>query len=163
MRCRHFEFVQEIFVQPATVVSVFTDYSSWGETFPATIKSAQLLDDRGDRELVEVHHKRHGPILNVIQKIGPNRIALEEYKPRYEAIFLMTVRPAPLGSSVTLDLELRAKGPGVWLLPFVAPFVRRQVIRLFLQPLKLACERKAFSMPADRSGSHQEKSASAKG
>ena len=149
-------------MQPATVMSVFTDYSSWGETFPATIQSAQLLDDRGDRELVEVHHKRHGSVLNVIQKIGPNRIALEEYKPRYEANFLMTVRPALLGSLVTLSLELGVKGPAALLLPFLEPLARRQVRRFFLEPLKLACERRDYPMPAGPTGSQQVKPVSPK-
>jgi len=130
-----------IHAPPAQVAALYRDFSGWPRLFPATIRGVRLVRREPQRVTVEVDH-RQGTVVNVMSDLSPGRIALWESKRRYDATFVNSFEPAPIGTRyhVTADVEL--KGPARWLAPFLHRYIRRQIQHYVLEPMRRAAEQK---------------------
>jgi len=131
-----------IHAPPARVADLYRDFSGWPRLFPATIRGVRLVRRDQQRVTVEVDH-REGKVVNVLSDLSPDRVALWESKRRYDATFINSFEPAPAGTRyhVTADVEL--KRPVRWLAPFLHHYIRRQIRRYVLEPMRQAAEQAA--------------------
>jgi hypothetical protein len=73
---------------PERLAALYLDYANWSLLFPATIRGVRHLERSSDSITVEVDHRTEGHVVNVIRSISPTTIALDEYKPRFDATFV---------------------------------------------------------------------------
>jgi hypothetical protein len=130
-----------------TVLDVYADYASWPRLFP-TISAVRLLGREGPKLALEVDHVE-GKVLNELVVRAPDQLDLWEEKRRYDARFLNRFESIPDGTRFTVSGELHLKGWARLLQPFLRGYVRRQMRRLQLQPVKAEAEARAR---ADRRG-----------
>lgn len=104
------------------------------------------------RLVLEVDHIE-GKVINVLTLRPGPELRLWESKRRYDALFVNRFESIPGGARVTVSGDIRLKGPVRLLAPFLRPYVRRQILRLSLQPLKTAAEATTCRQPAGVSGS----------
>jgi hypothetical protein len=130
-----------------TVLDVYADYASWPRLFP-TISAVRLLGREGAKLALEVDHVE-GKVLNELVVRAPDQLDLWEEKRRYDARFLNRFESIPDGTRFTVSGELHLKGWARLLQPFLRGYVRRQMRRLQLQPVKAEAEARAR---ADRRG-----------
>jgi hypothetical protein len=122
----------------ATVYEAYADYRRWPTVFPA-ISGVRLVQHDGHHLVLEVDHIE-GKVINVLTLQPGRELRLWESKRRYDASFVNRFESAPGGARVTVTGDIRLKGPVRFLAPFLRPYVRRQILRLTLQPLKTAAE-----------------------
>jgi hypothetical protein len=96
------------------------------------------------RVTVEVDH-RQGKVLNVISDLSPDRVALWESKRRYDATFVNSFEPAPAGTRYHVSADVELKGSARWLAPFLHRYIRRQIRRYVLEPMRRAAENAALA------------------
>ncbi|TDO56614.1 polyketide cyclase/dehydrase/lipid transport protein [Kribbella sp. VKM Ac-2571] len=123
---------------PEMVCALYADYSRWPEIFP-TISHVRLLWHKGTQVDVEVTH-REGMVVNTMDVRPPGRIDLWELKLRYNAWFSNRFECIPAGTLFTVDGHIRLKGWVRWLSPLLGWFVRRQMKRYQLLPIKRVAE-----------------------
>ena len=121
-----------------TVLDVYADYASWPRLFP-TIRGVRLLRREGPKLVLEVDHVE-GRVLNELVVRPPDQLDLREEKRRYDARFLNRFENVPDGARFTARGELHLKGWARLLRPFLRGYVRRQMQRLQLQPVKAEAE-----------------------
>jgi Polyketide cyclase / dehydrase and lipid transport len=121
-----------------TVLDVYADYRGWPGLFP-TISRVRLLRREGAKLVLEVDHVE-GKVLNELVVRPPDAIDLWEEKRRYDALFLNRLEAVPGGTRFTVRGEIYLKGWARLLRPFLGGFVRRQMRRLQLQPVKAEAE-----------------------
>jgi hypothetical protein len=124
-----------------TVLDVYADYQSWPRLFP-TISGVRLLRREGPKLVLEVDHVE-GKVVNELVVQPPDRLDLWEEKRRYDARFLNRFEHVPDGTRFTVRGEIHLKGWARLLQPCLAGFVRRQMQRLQLQPVKAEAEARA--------------------
>jgi Polyketide cyclase / dehydrase and lipid transport len=124
-----------------TVLDVYADYASWPRLFP-TISAVRLLGREGPKLVLEIDHVE-GKILNELVVRPPDQLDLWEEKRRYDARFRNCFENVPDGTRFTVRGEIRLKGWARLLQPFLRGFVRRQMQRLQLQPVKAEAEARA--------------------
>ena len=123
---------------PELVASLYADYRRWADVFPM-ISGVRLLRNEGRRLVLEVDH-REGLVINELDLDVPHRIELWESKRRYDAHFSNRFEAAPAGTRFAVDAVVRLKGPARLLRPFIGRFVRRQMRRYQLTPIKQFAE-----------------------
>lgn len=124
---------------PATVVRhVFTDYTGWPTLFP-TITGVQLRERHGATILLEVDHVE-GLVTNELTVDATGQVVLREVKRRYDAVFVNRFDSVPAGTLFTVRANLTFKGIARLLRPVLSGYVRRQVKRLTLLPVKAMAE-----------------------
>jgi hypothetical protein len=121
-----------------TVLDVYADYASWPRLFP-TISGVRLLRREGSKLVLEVDHVE-GKVINELVVRPPDRLDLWEEKRRYDALFRNRFESVPDGTCFTARGELRLKGWARLLQPLLRGYVRRQMQRLQLQPVKAEAE-----------------------
>jgi len=124
-----------------TVLDVYADYASWPRLFP-TISAVRLLGREGPKLVLEVDHVE-GKVINELVIRPPDRLDLWEEKRRYDARFWNRFESVPGGTRFTVRGELHLKGWAGMLQPFLRGYVRRQMQRLQLQPVKAEAEARA--------------------
>jgi hypothetical protein len=133
-----------VFVEaPATAVAeLYRDYGRWHLLFP-TIRSARLSrEEEGGRLVLAIDH-REGEVVNVMTSLSPTLIRLEEWKKRFDAVFLNSFEEAPGGTRYRVSAEIRLKGLA-WLLgPLLGPYIAGQIRRYVLEPVKRAAEERS--------------------
>ena len=130
-----------IHASPQRLAALYLDYAHWSSLFPATIRGVRLLRE-GDRDIaVEVDHRTEGPVVNIIRPLSPTTIALDEFKPRFDATFINRFDAVDDGACYTLDADVRLHMPFALLGPLVLPLVRRRMRRFVLEPMRAAAER----------------------
>ena len=131
--------VSTIVRAPTDVVSsVYADYTHWHEVFP-TISAVRLIRVEGSRQILEIDH-REGKVINTLTVRSPDCIELEEVKRRYDARFINRFDAVPAGTLFTVLGDICLKGWAKLLTPFVGVYVRRQMERYQLRPVKVAAE-----------------------
>jgi hypothetical protein len=108
----------------------------------------RLLGREGPKLALEVDHVE-GKVLNELVVRAPDQLDLWEEKRRYDARFLNRFESIPDGTRFTVSGEIHLKGWARLLQPFLRGYVRRQMRRLQLQPVKAEAEARAR---ADRRG-----------
>lgn len=121
-----------------TVWRVYADFPHWPEIFP-TITAVRLVRQDGPTLVLEVDH-REGKVVNELTVRPPDEIELREAKRRYDGRFVNRFRSAPAGTLVTVHGEIRLRGPGRLLRPFLRGYIRRQMLAYQLRPVKAAAE-----------------------
>jgi len=124
-----------------TVLDVYADYPSWPRLFP-TISAVRPLGREGPKLVLEVDHVE-GKVINELVIRPPDRLDLWEEKRRYDALFRNRFEPIPDGTRFTVRGEIHLKGWARLLQPFLRGYVRRQMQRLQLQPVKAEAEGRA--------------------
>jgi Polyketide cyclase / dehydrase and lipid transport len=124
-----------------TVLDVYADYQSWPRLFP-TISGVRLLRREGPKLVLEVDHVQ-GKVLNELVVRPPDQLDLWEEKRRYDAQFRNRFATVPGGTRFTVRGEIHLKGWARLLQPFLRGYVRRQMQRLQLQPVKAEAEARA--------------------
>jgi hypothetical protein len=124
-----------------TVLDVYADYASWPRLFP-TINAVRLLGREGPKLVLEVDHVE-GKVINELVVRPPDQLDLWEEKRRYDARFLNRFENVPDGTRFTVRGEIHLKGWARLLWPFLGGYVRRQMRRFQLQPVKAEAEARA--------------------
>jgi hypothetical protein len=124
-----------------TVLDVYADYQGWPRLFP-TISGVRLLRREGPTLVLEVDHVQ-GKVLNELTVRPPAALDLWEEKRRYDAWFRNRLETVPGGTRFTVRGEIHLKGWARLLQPFLRGFVRRQMERLQLQPVKAEAQTRA--------------------
>jgi hypothetical protein len=122
------------------VFDVYADYSRWQEFF-TTIRGVRLIgrDERG--VTLAIDHVE-GSVHNHLQLLPPDRIVLTEDKRAYRATFVNTFQKVGPGTRFVVDGKIRLKGARRLVAPFVRAYVRGQILRLQLTPVKVEAERR---------------------
>ena len=126
---------------PATVLAVYADYRRWPQLFP-TIKAVHVVSQGGPRVVLAIDHLE-GTVSNEIEVRPPDTFKLWEVKRHYDARFSNRFEPVAGGSLFTVHAAIRLKGWARLLQPFLRPYVRRQIQRLQLLPVRLEAESRA--------------------
>ncbi|HEU5098655.1 MAG TPA: hypothetical protein VFU22_06540 [Roseiflexaceae bacterium] len=71
---------------------------------------------------------------------APGEIKLQEWKKRYNATFRNRLQAIPEGTRYTLRADIALKGVYRFLAPFVRGYIRRQIAKLVLEPMRMAAE-----------------------
>ncbi len=78
------------------VRALYEDFDAWARLFPATIRGTRLVRRDGEATFVEVDHVE-GKVLNVLRRVSPSRIDLQEFKRRFDATFTNEFVPEATG------------------------------------------------------------------
>jgi Polyketide cyclase / dehydrase and lipid transport len=122
------------------VVAIYRDIASWPRIFP-TIRATRILREDRTTQVIEVDHYLAGRVINRLRKTTPTEIELEEIKPKYTGRFVNRFEATPEGTRYTVTAEIRPNG--FWYLvsgPWLNRCVRRQIVRLVLEPVRRAAE-----------------------
>ena len=119
---------------------VYADYTGWAGMFP-TISAVRLKERRGSTLILELDHIE-GKVINELTVTGDHEIVLREVKRRYDAVFENRFDPVPEGTRFSVRGELTFKGVARLVGPFLGWYVRRQMMRFQLLPVKEAAERR---------------------
>lgn len=136
-----FGFSLAIDAPPEAVLGLLADYEHWSSTFPATIRRARLIATDRVGDIVEVDHRWHGIIQNMVRWPSAHRVIIEEFKPGYGASFDLTAAWDAAGCQLDVVLDLCLHGWRAAFAPFAGPLARKRTCRYFLEPLKQAAER----------------------
>jgi len=128
-----------IHAPPSQVAALYRDYEGWPRLFPATIKGVRLVRSEGSKTEVEVDH-REGKVPNIMTVANPERVDLWEVKRRYNGLFINHFEAAPGGTRYTVDAHIELKGSAKLLGPFLGPYIRRQIKRYILAPMRVAAD-----------------------
>jgi hypothetical protein len=127
----------------ARVAQLYRDYSNWAQLFPATIHNTHLVRAEGNRTELAIDH-REGLVPNIMTVISANRIDLWESKHGYDANFVNLFEEIPEGTRYTVLADIRLKGIRRLLSPLLKGYIRRQIMRYVLMPMKTAAEGNKF-------------------
>ena len=125
---------------PERVSAIYQDYGHWSQLFPATIRGTRLIRENDTTKAIEVEHAKSGRVLNLLTVISPGEIRLEEFKPFYDARFTNRFEADAHGTRYTVEADVQLKGPLRLLSPVARPFVRRQLAKFVLGPMKAMAE-----------------------
>lgn len=134
----HIEVSTTVRAPTYVVSSVYADYMHWHDVFP-TISAVRLIRVEGSRQILEIDH-REGKVINTLTVLSPDCIELEEVKRRYDAKFMNRFDAVPAGTRFTVLGDVCLKGWAKLLTPVLGVYVRRQMERYQLQPVKVAAE-----------------------
>jgi hypothetical protein len=121
------------------VASIYENFAAWPQIFGKTIKGVRLLREDGPTKTIEVDHVE-GRAMNVMSRIAPDEIRLEEWKKRYTARFTNRFEPVPGGTRYSIIANVSLTGPFKALAPIAKPFVRARIKRFVLYPVKDVAE-----------------------
>lgn len=135
----HVETSVIIHASSLTVQAIYRDYRAWPRIFP-TIHAVHVLAEVAGRAVLEIDH-REGHVVNVLTDVSPDTIELKEWKRRYTATFRNRFQAYPGGTRYSLSADIEPNGLFQLLTPFARGYIRRQMVRLVLEPVRVAAER----------------------
>jgi len=121
------------------VRALYQDYAHWPDVFPA-IRATRLIRENDSTKAIEVDHATAGRVLNLMTVLSDGAIRLQEFKPRYDALFTNRIDADAAGTRFTVFADVQFKGALRLLRPFARRIVRRRIAKLLLQPLKATAE-----------------------
>jgi hypothetical protein len=128
-----------IHAPPDRVTQLYRDYTHWAQLFPATIRGVRLIRSWAGRTELEVDH-REGLVPNVMTEIAPDRIDLWEAKRHYNACFENRFECVDEGTRYTVSADVRLKGAAKVLAPVLKPYIRHQMFKYVLTPMRRSAE-----------------------
>ena len=140
------EAAVNIAAPPERVAEVYRDVKNWGNTFPASIKSARVIKTGNNWKEIEVDHTQEGRVPNTLIDLSPTEIGLWESKKKFDAGFLNSFqRTANGGTHYVIHAYISPKGIYKLLKPLLVGYVHHQALKqvksYVLEPLKLAAEK----------------------
>ena|SRR5215217_2167587 len=121
------------------VAQLYLDYQGWPRLFPATIRGVRLVRAEAGRTELEIDH-RDGKVPNVMTEVSPRRVDLWEAKRRYQGWFVNRFEPVSEGTRYSVTADIQLKGPAKLLGPLLGAYMRRQITRYVLDPIRVAAE-----------------------
>lgn len=79
-------------------------------------------------------------MVNILTAVSAEEIRLEEFKKRYDAVFLNRFEAVPEGTRYTLVGDISLKGLYRLLAPFLKGYIRKQMSKWVLEPVKTRAE-----------------------
>ena len=137
----HVEVSTTVKAPRQTVLDIYADYASWPRLFP-TISGVRLVRREGAKLVLEVDHVE-GKVVNELLVRPPDTLELWEEKRRYDARFSNRFENVPGGTRFTVRGDIYLKGWARLLQPLLRGYVRRQIERLQLRPVKAKAEASA--------------------
>lgn len=136
----------DIAAPPEQVAALYRAVEKWGETFPATIEHARVIDTGDNWMDVEVTHRIEGRVPNTLYFLSDIEIGLEESKRLFNASFLNRFESAADGGThYVITGYIRLKGITKVLAPFLTGYVRQRALKQMksyvLDPIKTAAEK----------------------
>jgi hypothetical protein len=123
-------------VAPSTAVAAYLDYRNWHILFPLTVRVVKFIWKENNVVTVEVDHKAEGFLINIITVISSREIKLEEFKPKYNAIFINRFQEISTGTRYTLVAIVSLKNLYKLIEPFLKPILKKRIRKFALQPMK---------------------------
>ncbi len=130
----------------AQVAGLYRDYRNWPRLFPATIREVRLVKAEPPRTVLEIVH-REGVVPNIMTEVTPERIDLWEAKRLFDGTFINRFESIPEGTRYTVSANIMLKKALKVLGPFLGWYIRRQIIRYVLEPMRQAAEQTDITMP----------------
>jgi hypothetical protein len=121
-----------------SVSRLYADFLGWGDLFP-TISAVRVVRRAGPKVVLEVDHVE-GVVLNVLEYRSVGEIELWESKRRYDATFSNRFEIVADGTLFTVLGNIELKGWARLLRPFLGGYVRAQMRRYQLAPIKCVAE-----------------------
>jgi hypothetical protein len=121
------------------VAGLYRDYRGWPRLFPATIRGVRLVRDEPPCTTLEIDH-REGLVPNVMTEVAPERIDLWESKRHYDATFINRFESVTEGTRYAVSADVTLKGAAKILGPLLHGYIRRQICRYVLEPMRQAAE-----------------------
>src|SRR5690606_12040858 len=122
----------------ARVMAALLEYRDWPRFFP-TIAAVRLLGEEDGRVRLELDHQE-GKVVNLIEVVSPDEVRIEEQKRKYVAVFLYRFEDVAGGTRLIVNGEARLRGLLRLIAPLLRPYMRRQIYRYVLQPMKSYAE-----------------------
>jgi hypothetical protein len=139
----HVEVTTTVKAPRQMVLDIYADYRSWPRLFP-TINAVRLLGREGPKLILEVDHVE-GKVINQLLVRPPDQLDLWEQKRRYDARFSNRFERVPDGTRFMVRGDIHLKGWPRLAQPFLRGYVRHQMRRLQLRPIKAEAEARARS------------------
>jgi hypothetical protein len=124
-----------------TVSGVYAAYQNWPGLFP-TISGVRFVSRDGPKLALEVAHAE-GKVPNELVLRCPDEIDLWEVKHRYDACFHNRFVTIPDGTLFVVTGEVWLTGWARLLRPFLPGYMRRQMRRMQLRPVRAEAEAQA--------------------
>lgn len=121
------------------VAQLYRDHQNWPRLFPATIRGVRLVGTDGSRTELEIDH-REGKVPNVMTEVSSQRVDLWEAKRHYEGRFVNRFEAVPEGTRYSVAADITLKGLARLLEPVLGPYIRRQIVRYVLTPMRVVAE-----------------------
>jgi hypothetical protein len=118
------------------VVAIYRDFNNWDQLFPLTIRGAKLVSQIDNQQTVEVDHKQEGKVINILTFLSRQEIRLEEFKKKYDAIFVNRFSQVPGGTCYAVTGFISFKGIYRLIRPFLRGIVKSRINRFILTPMK---------------------------
>lgn len=144
----HTEVSSIIHAPPARVAAIYLDFRNWHRLFP-TISGTRLVRDEDGTKTIAVDHWE-GKVINLLRVESAERVRLEEFKRRFDAVFWNCFEPAREGTRYRVLADVRLKSWAKLLQPFLRLYVRREIRRFVIEPLRAAAENEAGGSPPAR-------------
>ena len=125
---------------PAQVAELYRDYANWPRLFPATIRAVRLVKAEPPVTTLEIVH-REGMVPNIMTEVTPERIDLWEAKRLFDGTFINRFEEVAEGTRYTVSATIALRGMLRIFGPFIGWYIRRQIVRYVLKPMRQAAER----------------------
>lgn len=122
------------------VMKLALDYQYWAQLFPSTVRGARLLREESDRIVLDIDHRTDGHVLNVIRRVSPYEIALDQRGPQFSAALVNRFEREGEDTRLVVIANVRLKMPYAVLAPFLGAYVRWRIYRFVLEPMRAALE-----------------------
>ena len=121
------------------VAALYRDFAGWPQLFAATIRGVRLIRAEPARAILEIDH-REGVVPNILTEVSPDRFDLWESKRLYDATFVNCFEAIPEGTRYSVSADIVLKGVTKVLGPLLRGYIRRQIYRYVLEPVRRAAE-----------------------
>jgi hypothetical protein len=123
------------------VRQIYLDYTNWHKLFPATIQAARLIKMEQGVLTIEVLHRIEGKVINILTVLPNGKIKLEEFKPKYNAIFINQFTPVSGSTRYSVTANISLKGIYKIVAFFIRGIIRNRIMKFVLVPVKEISEK----------------------
>jgi hypothetical protein len=109
---------------------------NWPQLFPLTIRRAKFIKEEKGSLTVEVDHRYEGKVINILTVLSSEEIKLQEFKPKFDAIFINRFQAVPAGTLYTITANVTLKSIFKFAAPFVHGLIKKRMTNYVLYPMK---------------------------
>jgi hypothetical protein len=118
------------------VADQFLDYGRWPQMYP-TIRGVRVVSASGQYVTLSVDHAE-GRIMNILMVVSSKEVRLYEEKLRYDASFIHRFEATVGETRYTVVADVMVKRPIHLLAPVLRPYIKWQMRRYILEPMRRA-------------------------